>query len=106
MRDTIPQQLNDIREDVDKLKELLMLCRVSETNQKNRTVKVILDDGETVSEEFPVLQRTDTLKRGSGAPCPRCTYQGCRLEPWFPKKGDTVVCLVRPGGDGIVLGGV
>lgn len=106
MRETISQQMNSIREDVNLLKGLVMLCRVSETNKREWTAKVVLDDGETVSEEFPVLRRSDTLKRGEGAPCHHCTYQGCKLEPWFPKKGDVVVCLVRPGGDGVVLGGV
>lgn len=87
MRDTIPQQLNSIREDVDKLKQLVMVCKVSEVNQRSRTVKVVLDDGDnTVSEEFPVLRNGE--------------------QSWLPDKGDTVVCLIRPGGDGIALGGI
>jgi hypothetical protein len=94
MRKTLQEQIRETERRADSLEAMLGIGKVSSVNKAKRTAKVILDDDETVSDDFPVISRKV-----------RCDHCGKDYD-WMPKKTDVVAYLIRPGGDGIILGGV
>jgi hypothetical protein len=94
MRRTIQEQIRDNTRRAENLEGMLGIGTVSSVNKVKRTAKVILDDDETVSDDFPVISRKV-----------HCDHCGKDYD-WMPKKTDVVAYLIRPGGDGIILGGV
>lgn len=79
------EQINENTRNFEVVNQIIGIGTVSSVNKRERTAKVILDDDSTVSEDFPVLNRGDN---------------------WLPEKESIVMYLLRPGGDGIIIGGI
>ena len=94
MRRTVQENLRENERRSEALEDMLGIGTNSSVNQREHTAKVVLDDDETVSDDFPILARSFY--------CSHCK----QTHDWMPKKGETVAYLIRPGGDGIILGGI
>lgn len=82
--DNPQEQIRELQRTVEALQNTICVGRVSTVNRASRTATVILD-GNTVSDRLPILHRGDN---------------------WLPSVGQNVAYLLRPGGDGIILGGI
>ena len=75
--------MREIERQVDVLMSTVCIGTVVSVHQSTRTARVRLEDGKSESEDMPVLNRADS---------------------WMPSRGQDVAYLLRPGGDGIIIG--
>ena len=74
-----------MEQEIEKLSATVNIGTVVSVSQSDRTARVRLEDGHSESEDMPVMNRGDS---------------------WMPSRGQDVAYLLRPGGDGIIIGGI
>jgi phage baseplate assembly protein gpV len=84
MTKNVQEQLNAHTDELNQLKGIISIAKVSTVSTAQRTARLILENG-IVSEPLKVLRRGDN---------------------WMPSVGEQVVCLTRKGGSGFIVGGL
>ncbi len=96
------------------MNEIIRIGAVSNVNYAERTVRVIFKDVNIISGWLKVLRASPFI--GNEEPPKEMTktektsghFHELKILPWFPKIGETVLCLYNPGfnEDGYVIGGL
>ena len=83
--------------DIQELKDIVRIGRVSKVNSGNMTARVQIPDQGIVTGDLRIVKRQPTVECETG-----CKI---KVKPWIPTVGQWVLCIFKPDG-GFIIGGI